>query len=144
MTGSLITAWDVYWVMQLDNILKMVGGLQIFLVVALVVIGFAALVAQIEMYNEEARAAFHKKTVLLGKVTGFGLGFMSLLSGLLPSSKTAAAMIILPALTSEEVVEPLSREAGEIYKLAKIGLTNLVTEDAAKVIEEETDNEDAE
>lgn len=44
---------------------------------------------------------------------------------LLPSSRTAAAMIVVPALTSKEVVEPVAGEAKELYDLAKEALKNL-------------------
>lgn len=55
-----------------------------------------------------------------------------LVAVLLPSTKTAAAMILLPALTSKEVTEPLSREAGELYELAKSALRNAANKPAPK------------
>jgi hypothetical protein len=42
-----------------------------------------------------------------------------------PSSRTAAAMILVPKLTSPEVMQPIGAEAKELYQLAKGALRNL-------------------
>ena len=52
----------------------------------------------------------------------FGL-FLALASGLTPSTKTAASMIVLPAIVNNETVMD---EASDVYRLAKDALSDLV------------------
>ena len=54
---------------------------------------------------------------------------------LTPSSKTAAAMIVLPALTSEEVVGTVKSEAKEPYEMAKEALKEKITTTEGKKVE---------
>jgi len=61
-----------------------------------------------------------------------GVGFL-VVGSLIPSSKTLAAMIVLPAITSEEVVSIIKPEAKELYELTKDALRSMATE---KSIEE--------
>ena len=104
----MISAFEVYLVMQLDSIRTMllVSG----------VIGtafcFSAFVTVFEFEDTPRWLKF-----IFGLCILFGFA-----SGLLPSSKTAAAMILVPALASEEVVEPVAAEARELYQLAKQAL----------------------
>jgi hypothetical protein len=48
-----------------------------------------------------------------------------ILSALLPDSKTAAAMYVIPAIANNETIKA---ESKEIYELAKEGLKKLVEE----------------
>ena len=47
------------------------------------------------------------------------------INSLIPSSTTAAAMILLPKIASEENMKVVGKEAGELYGLAKKALENL-------------------
>lgn len=51
--------------------------------------------------------------------------FFMLLSTLIPTSRQMAAIIVLPAIVNNENVQ---KEAGELYQLAKQGLTKLVND----------------
>lgn len=44
---------------------------------------------------------------------------------LTPSSKTIAAMIVLPKITSPQAIDTVSKESRDIYELAKKALANL-------------------
>lgn len=52
---------------------------------------------------------------------------------LLPSSKTAAAMVIVPAIANNETIR---KESGELYDLAKQALRDSVTDKAKEVTKE--------
>jgi len=54
------------------------------------------------------------------------------LVAVVPSSKTVAAMYILPKLATTENVAEMSTEAKELYKLAKACLKNLADEPEEK------------
>lgn len=107
----MITAWDVYWVMQLDSIAALFFGLAIVGACVAVIAGIATLC-------EDWRP---KKS--LAVVYSCALVAVTLAAALTPSSKTAAAMIVLPAIANNET---LHAEAGKLYELAKKALADAV------------------
>lgn len=115
----MVSAFDVYLVMQLDSIRDaLVVAAFLFGILGHVVFGVGVMSSA---DGEEWGPAVRKigiRTVAAGVVAAIGVA-------LVPSSKTAAAMILVPALTSKEVTEPLSREAGELYGLAKDALRSI-------------------
>lgn len=126
----MVSPFDVYLVMQLDAIR---GALGAFGLVASVGAAFVAIFCATEarsqwswdketLEDRIARFAGYSKTAKRVLVAGLLSG---LLSVGLPSSKTAAAMILIPALTSKEVVVPVAAEAKELYGLAKEALRGL-------------------
>jgi hypothetical protein len=118
----MVSAWDVYWVMQLDAI-----GTTAF-VVALLGLLAGGVGSLIHYGASTGENDFDKATARATKVFRgvFFVGVVALMTcAFLPSSKTAAAMILVPALTSEQVIEPVGAEARELYALAKQALTNI-------------------
>lgn len=117
----MITPFEVYLVMQLDTI----SNVSLF---ALCILGltFAILSGTAGMMyadgDKEDSAALKR---VLRKIFPYLLVSL-MVSTFLPSTKTAAAMIVLPALTSDEVVKPLGNEARELYDLAKQALKKAV------------------
>lgn len=125
----MISAWDVYLVMQLDSIraaLFVICGLGV--TSALFVAGPMAGIAD---WDEKKSMRRKSTRALIACVVGLLFG------AVIPSSKTAAAMILVPKLTSPEVVQPLSKEAGELYGLAKEALRNLAEDRPADKHERE-------
>ena len=128
----MITPFEVYLVMQLDSIFSALSFLATagFIVAAVLTIWngasrfdaaeYPSLCDRPEREKLWAARASSRKQVLVWTVPIF------LLAALIPSSKTAAAMIILPALTSKEVTEPLAAEGRELYALAKQALRDAV------------------
>ena len=53
---------------------------------------------------------------------------------LLPSSKTIAAMIVLPKITSPQAIDTVSKESRDIYELAKKALANLAADKPAEPV----------
>lgn len=112
MTDPLVSAWQVYFVMQADTLRFVVGFL-----------AFAASVSSVPMLVEGTAENDLRKwgrRLLAAGVTALFLFAVA------PSTKTLAAMIVIPALTSDAVIAPLSAEAREIYDLAKRGLQKAV------------------
>jgi hypothetical protein len=125
----MITPFEVYLVMQLDTITTAAG---LFGFAATCVGGFVMVVGFCE---DETWAKWLGSTV-------FSLGlFCLLLATFLPSTKTAAAMIVLPAITSDEVVKPLGDEARGLYDLAKQALKKAVDAPVTEPKVEKSDDE---
>lgn len=128
-----MSAWTVYWVLQLDSIRFVFVMLTILSLIA----SFLATVfggLMITGYGDEDKGNGAK---LLSYAKRLWMAFVvSLLaSNLIPSSKTAAAMIVLPALTSEEVVGTVKSEAKELYEMAKEALKEKITTTEEKKVE---------
>lgn len=136
----MLTAWDVYWVMQLDSI----GA--VAMCVAFVVSGLAAFASLWALaargdcdpeawYSPEYKAkALRNQSLwprLFARARQLGLVAACLwtLSAFIPSTKTAAAMVVLPAIANNETIH---REAGELYDLAKRALSEAVGGKPAK------------
>lgn len=107
----MITAWQVYWVMQLDTI-----RLFILLVFGGLVFGIVT-IAPVWIDKKDWHVAV--------KRTAIGSLLMLFLLTFIPSSKTVATMIVLPAITSDAVIDTVTPEAKELYGLAKDALKNL-------------------
>jgi hypothetical protein len=105
---EMISAWDIYWVMQLDTIRSALGVASVF---ALVATAMSALAIAIE--GASPRYA---------KFFGAALAPLAIAAALVPSSKTAAAMVVLPAIANNQTIQ---REAGDLYGIAKDALRNL-------------------
>jgi hypothetical protein len=125
----------VYLVLQLDSIIFAAGLSSVVAAVATFVFGLYHLFAHIEGDDPMPGATSALKWAL-------GLSLCALLVvTFLPSTKTAAAMIVLPALTSPQVTEPLGREAGELYQLAKDALKRAGAEPAKPAENDNADDE---
>ncbi|MBA0362403.1 hypothetical protein [Stenotrophomonas maltophilia] len=114
----MISAWEIYWVMQLDTIrfasaLASIAGL-----IGLVVIAIAVA----DVYDDGKAL---KRVLLVSPMLLIPIAAATFL----PSSKTAAAMIVIPAIANNERFQA---EAGDLYKLAKQGLQKLVADEQDK------------
>ena len=120
----MITPFQVYLVMQLNSIIGLFIAIAVVSGIAIIAIS----VFVIDLYPREERIPSMK---LLKKfVTSFALS--CLMIAVIPSTQTAAAMIIIPALTSKEVTQPLAKEGKELYDLAKRALTDMIDEPKEK------------
>lgn len=114
----MIDAMDVYWVMQLDTIRGVAIAFSVVFGIgtAIWVISRGVGAAGDEEAGKFSRAIWFVPVVFCVALSAVVFA---------PSSKTAAAMILVPALTSDQVLEPVSAEAKELYALAKSALRNL-------------------
>lgn len=106
----MITAWQIYWVMQLDRICTA------FVVIA-ICSGIAAAISGVVAFDEtsDGAAKFSKRMAGLCMACVFALA-------LTPSTKTAAAMIVIPAVANNKAIQ---KEAGDLYGIAKEALREL-------------------
>lgn len=148
----MISPWDVYWVLQLDAIRVLI----VLLGVASVAFGAFCLTQWIghrdytarEPYygygvdtallqrevdrraaDETARKAKAPAWLLRGqRVIALGVAMIAVFF-LMPSTQTAAAMLLIPKLTSPEVLQPVGAEAKELLALTKGMLRKLGAND---------------
>lgn len=140
--SSLVSPLEVYAVLQLDTIIT---GLRFGVAVAaaggicsMFTLGFHGDDYYHSEGTKQTNAAVRKGALKFAKICGVSAVLCSALAVFMPSTKTAAAMILLPAITSDKVTEPLTREAGELYQLAKSALTKAVEEPKAAAEPKET------
>jgi len=130
-----MNAWTIYWILQLDTIN--------FVLVALTLgIGaFAGITAIAGALNKSSGTFYpelssSKKERELGEaqsrtakrmLTPFFI--LAALAAFSPSTKTAAAMVIVPAIANNETIR---KEAGDLYSLAKQALREAVTDEPKK------------
>ena len=136
----MISPFQVYLVLKLDDIIT---GAQVLACSFTLVLGLICLMATSinAMEADSSYTGDPKRDRLVaaskywrGKLywcLGGGAFFFSVAT-LLPTTKQAAAILILPAITSDEVVAPVKKEAGDLYALAKQALTNAVEADKPK------------
>jgi TRAP-type C4-dicarboxylate transport system permease large subunit len=127
----MITPFEVYVVMQLDSI--KVLFILLSLAGILPILGLK-LSASIDRYSSEAfpNNPISKQQSISADNADKAFNKLlypaiisTIMAVLIPSSATAAAMIVLSEITSKEVTEPLKGEAREIYQLAKDALKNI-------------------
>lgn len=120
----MITPWEIYWVLQLDSISNFLVGAFIAISVCLTVALVVGCIATdrgcypSEQQDASWQAVKHLCVRLL--VAGIVVG---LASAFVPSTRTAAAMIVAPKIINSPTVQ---HEAGDLYKLAKQALENAV------------------
>lgn len=122
-----MNAWQIYWILQLDSI----GHLLDFAAIVLIItVAMFAVVGGIMKCDERSKETsnyiggmtLHRQlrwAVPLLIVFGLANTFV-------PSTKTMAAMIVLPAIVNNT---KLQHEAGELYNLAKQALVHAVHKD---------------
>jgi hypothetical protein len=115
----MISAWQIYWILQLDSLVSASVGLAISSGIVLIFSVVMYATNSAEGYESEYHCMGKKGIRLISPV--FSVFF--LVAALLPSSKTAAAMFIIPAIANNETIQ---KEAADLYSLAKQALTDAV------------------
>ena len=125
----MISALEVYLVMQLDSLRS------VFFTVTMACLG-GFLISSLgriiifDMGYDDARDT----AVKFQKWSALAVIPSLVMYSFTPSSNTMAAMIVLPAITSSEVLGPLGAEAKELYSMAKQALKDAVAQPAEKEI----------
>ena len=120
----MITPFQIYLVMQLDSFLSIFTA---FLIFSFLYAGVVCLF-HLNDFSEEKKQKWpsRKKAIKLAVSIFF---VSSVLLSLTPSTKTAAAMIVIPAIVNNE---NLQNEASELYLLAKDALKSAISADEKK------------
>ena len=107
---EVISPWTLYWILQLDSIKAAVVALAITTSLATLFLGVIGLDSS---ERERARGeTMHRFAIRLAIVAVP----LTLLTAFLPSSRTMAAVVLIPAIANNETIQ---REASDLYRLAK-------------------------
>lgn len=125
-----MNVWTIYWILQLDSINAfMVAIMFVFLLAT----GFALMFGLLEssagkvapeMDVSKREAARGAALLAVSKKTAIPAILASIMVAFLPSTKTVAAMVVLPAIANNETIR---KESGELYQLAKQALREAAT-----------------
>lgn len=126
-----MSAWQVYWLLKLDDIQSLFWVIGL---IALAVCFIVALVWGINYDNsnwgggDKTQPIKNKRTrdilIFFGPIS---FGFM-LLGTLTPSTKTMAAIYVLPHIIKGDTLDTIGNDAGDIYKLGVNRLKELLEE----------------
>ena len=120
-----MSAWDLYWILMLDNIRETCIGFSIILGSAAVIAGIFWMILGAAPVDESdkriARTGRRVFCVALPLLVAFVLAMT-----FLPTTKQMAAILVLPKIATEENIEAVQEEAGDLYGLAKDWLEDQV------------------
>ena len=129
-----MNAWTIYWILQLDSIGE---GLAILILIGACLVGITAIFGTMQRsrcYREDdPDIASGKALQALAAKWAKPLAALFVLMLFIPSTKTVAAMVVLPAIANNETIR---KESGELYDLAKQALRDAVTDKAKEVTKE--------
>jgi hypothetical protein len=114
--------WTIYFVMQADTIHGALWA--VFSIAALLVLSLSLCIAfttSLREFDEE-----RKGCIRLLKRWGWLMPILFTLAALMPSTKTLATALIIPAIVNNET---LQKEAGELYGVAKDAIKGVLTPD---------------
>lgn len=121
-----LSPWLVYLILQLDSISMVVFVLSVLSSIVCFIVWMVGLIGTECGTDRHNWKNPHEAWIGL-KRAGISLTVVSLLlmlgNALIPSTKTMAAVVVLPAIVNNQNVQ---KEAGELYQLAKQGLANAV------------------
>lgn len=117
----------VYLLFQADNISSSLGFIAVMAGLALVISIPLRIVAKLDAETDAGAAAAYRVCGVVNLICPFLIA-----AGILmPSTKTVAAMIVLPKITSPQALDTMSKESRDIYDLAKKALTKLADDKPA-------------
>lgn len=126
----------VYLLMMADDIKVIFGFLAITLGTSTAVCFVARAISSSMVYESDIREQssdwrLWQTWVAFTKRLPWLFGVSLILFTFTPSTKTIAAMIILPKITSPQAIDTVSKESRDIYDLAKKALANLAADKPA-------------
>ena len=125
-----MSAWTIYWILQLDSIGVFFGLLFIAGAIftgSTVLVGVC--VTDRGCYPSEKQDEAWERFKRTGWRVGAATVIVGAMSTFIPSTKTAAAMVVIPAIANNETIRA---EAGDLYRLAKEALREAALGDEPK------------
>lgn len=126
----MITPWEIYWVLQLDSI-------SVFLTIifdCMIVAAFGTLFIG-ALITDRGWCPSNKQDAQWASVKKLSLRLFiacvvpGLITAFIPSTKTAAAMVVVPQIINSPTIQ---HEAGDLYKLAKEALQQAIAPEHKK------------
>jgi len=121
----MITPWEIYWVLQLDAI-KCALALGCVACTAWTIVAFTGMtIRYLGNYDEKKNdrdAWLSGKRHYMRTVVPAAVALLAM-AILLPSTKTSAAMVVVPQIVNSPTIQ---HEAGDLYTLAKQALRDAI------------------
>jgi heme/copper-type cytochrome/quinol oxidase subunit 2 len=112
----------VYLLFQADSISDALGVIAVISGFIFIIALFVRPAAKSSMDEDDGAALAYKAC----SIAVWLCPFLVVAGILMPSTKTIAAMIVLPKITSPQTLDTMGKESRDIYELAKRALTKLV------------------
>ena len=118
----------VYLLFQADSISFALTGIALFAGMALLIALPTKAIVKPLIDKDEGAAVTYK----ICRVVTWVCPILIAAAIFMPSSKTIAAMIVLPKITTPQAIDTMSKESRGIYDMAKKALANLADDKPAK------------
>lgn len=118
----------VYLLFQADSISEALTFIAVIAGLAFCIAVPTKALAKFDMDKDEGVALVYK----MSRAAIWVCPFLIAAATFMPSTKTIAAMIVLPKITSPQAIDTMSKESRDIYDLAKRALTKLADDKPAK------------
>ena len=102
-----ISPWLVYWLMQLDSICKFVDAVAVFGSVLLIGLIVVRTICKVHAEWDSSAQTFYDATASLCKFSSIIIPIIVLINIFIPSTKTVAAMILIPPIVNNEQVQQI-------------------------------------
>ena len=123
----------VYLLFQINSIIASLMIAGSILLIALMPLGYAAFRTADYSWDDKEAIKLHNVAARKWMRRCIAMAAVLLTAcALLPSTKTIAAMIVLPKITSPQALDAMGKESRDIYELAKKALANLADDKPAK------------
>lgn len=127
----------VYLLMMADDVKSVFGFLSVVLGFATIVCFAGRALSASMVYESDIREQSRdwrtwQTWIGFGKLAPWLFGVAIAISTFMPGTKTIAAMIVLPKITTPQAIDTMSKESRDIYDLAKKALANLADDKPAK------------
>ena len=124
---EIIQPWQLYLILQADNISSVVENIAVFISwiagIGTGIAGIASLFLCIELHVSDEVTNFWKKRWWLAPLIVTVVCASHIVAALIPSTKTLAIMFGVPAVINNPTFQ---QETGEVYQLLKKALSDTV------------------
>lgn len=116
-----MSAWTVYWLFKLDDV-------QCVALIASIILGIALIVVSCGYVMEWEDRDDRKRNIKIVRPVFYSFLTFLTICTFIPNTKTMAAIIVLPKIASAQNLDMVSKDAGDIYKLAMVRLKDALGE----------------
>lgn len=102
-----ISPWLIYWLMQLDSICNFVDFISVIGTLILIVLFVFRTVWKTRIHYDDDCEVAYNATTLLNKLLCITIPLFVLINVFIPSTKTVAAMILIPPIINNEQVQQI-------------------------------------
>lgn len=126
----MITAWQLYWILILDNIRE---ATIVFSAISIVfaVLYTACTIVLISSDNNKENI-YGRRMAWFISIPWIATILFALCGVFLPTTKQMATILVLPRILTEENIDKIEEETGELYTLTKKWLEYQVVEKEGK------------